>query len=684
MPTFFETPFHLEGAVVQTDISSVAPGLAANEALRALSMAWSAYELYPNPRQQPAFRTALELLAQARDQIITFEVGAGRITSIDGDLRANEGSTGRLALRLFVHDVERLELIGAPTEEDLHALFSELALDEQQVVADGGIAGSLQRTGVDSIDVVQRGQLSALAEPWSFEGLASDDVVSVSGGLPDTSDAQPAVVLLVQAEASAESVAAAITTAGAGDLDRMAAVFVATYEMIHRIADTTEAGHKVDLQRMLAAYQRTHSGRSPLATFVEAFFLLPREAQARILEVFLEHIDQNLSRLLVDQFAGIDLVELSQLLSPVGYERLSAYIRDVVDNQDGIPEELLPLIRSANEVEGLRLGVSERVAAMLEGVEALPSTGSELRELLEAELRPGRAKATGLEVVRDLFECETRSDRFDRLVKSWTDVLVMLLKDGRVEQASRVLLQGQQVPEHSGRRLAAIEQGLAALTATNHELLLTMYRDQATSGSIIELVSSFGAAAVQRIVERLAVEESPATRRLLIALLVDLGTTHPQPIVDRLVDKRWYLVRNLVAVVAKLETIDRQSHLRALLHHNDDRVVIEALRALSVVDPDGTSPDVIAALEHAVGRVRETALIILRTNTSPSIDAEVHLAMLQRNLPHATVVRLAETLQRRNTVESRNALASLSQMRVLFRRRRAIVRHAVRDVLGHS
>lgn len=671
--------------MVQTDISSVAPGLAANEALRALSMAWSAYELYPNPREQPAFRTALELLAQARDQIITFEVGAGRITSIDGDLRANEGSTGRLALRLFVHDVERLELIGAPSAEDLHALFSELALDEQQVVADGGIAGSLQRAGVDSIDVVQRGELSALAEPWSFDGLASDDVASeVSGGLPDTSDAQPAVVRLVQAEASAESVAAAIATAGAGDLDRMAAVFVATYEMIHRIADTTEAGHKVDLQRMLAAYQRTHSGRSPLATFVEAFFLLPREAQARILEVFLEHIDQNLYRLLVDQFAGIDLVELSQLLSPVGYERLSAYIRDVVDNQDGIPEELLPLIRSANEVEGLRLGVSERVAAMLEGVEALPSTGSELRELLEAELRPGRAKATGLEVVRDLFECETRSDRFDRLVKSWTDVLVMLLKDGRVEQASRVLHQGQQVPEHSGRRLAAIEQGLAALTATNHELLLTMYRDQATSGSIIELVSSFGASAVQRIVERLAVEESPATRRLLIALLVDLGTTHPQPIVDRLVDKRWYLVRNLVAVVAKLETIDRQSHLRALLHHNDDRVVVEALRALSVVDPDGSSPYVIEALEHPVGRVRETALIILRTSTSPSIDAEVHLAMLQRNLPHATVVRLAETLQRRNTVESRSALTSLSKMRVLFRRRRTVVRHAVRDVLGHS
>ncbi|NNF62814.1 MAG: HEAT repeat domain-containing protein [Acidimicrobiia bacterium] len=663
--------------------------LTPNAALRALSMAWSAYELYPNPQQQPTFVAAVETLAKARDQIITFEIGAGRITCVDADLDLHQGSTGRLALRLFVHDVERLEVIGSPSADDLHALFSELALDEERVAANGGIAVALHAVGVGSIDIVQRGSMGRLIDPWSFGPVDSiDETVADPGlevargaiGSPEAAD--PEVLSLVYEEASAEAVAAAITTSAAGDVDKIAAVFISSYEMIHRISEVPEPGHKSHLERMLAAYQRTHAGRSPLATFVEAFFLLPRAAQARILELFLEHSDRVEYRLLIDQFAGIDLIELAQLLSPAGYERLTVYIREVMDTTEGAPEELLPLVRSAHDVEGLRIGVSEHVAEMLAAIESLPSTGSELRELLRDELRPGRARTTGLEVVRDLFECETRSDRFDRLVKSWTDTLVMLIRDGRIAQAARVLRQGKDIPEHSPVRMRAIEEGLAALTATQHLLLVEFYRDGEQREALVDLLSSFGVPTVERLIERLALEEDPSVRRSLVGLLAGLGRTHPQPILDGLSDERWYLVRNLVAVVTKLQSREAARRLEGLLVHPDDRVVSESLRAMAVADLERSSHHIISALEHPVSRVHETALIVLRTSASDAIDAEIHLALLQRNLTHEVVRRLVETLRDRDTVEGRNALASLASMRIRFRRRRRLVRRVVREVLG--
>ena len=535
---------------------------------------------------------------------------------------------------------------------------------------------------------MQRGSLGPLVDPWSFGPPDSEDgSVAGPGGAAATGISQsgnavdPEVLSLVQEEASPESVAAAIAASATGDVDKMAAVFVSSYEMIHRIAESPEPGAEPDLQRMLAAYQRTHEGRSPLATFVEAFFLLPRAVQARILEIFLENADRGEYRLLIDQFAGIDLVELAQLLSPVGYERLSQYIREVVDANEGAPEELLPLVRSAHDVEGLRLGVSEHVAGMLREFESLPSTGSELLDLLKDELRPGRARATGLEVVRDLFECETRSDRFDRLVKSWTDTLVVLMRDRRIAQASRVLHQGKDVPKHSQVRLRAIEEGLAALTATHHLLIVEIYRDGEQRGALVDLLNSFGVPAVARLIERLALEEDPSVRRALVGLLAAVGRTHPQPILDGLDDRRWYLVRNLVAVVAKLHTRESVGRLEGLLTHSDDRVVSEALRALAAADLEGSSQLIIGALEHPVGRVRETALIVLRTSPSPAIDAEIHLALLQRNLVPNVVRRLVETLRDRDTAGGREALSSLASMRARFRRRRRLVRRVAREVL---
>ena len=127
------------------------------EMFDALGIGWGVHELYPNPVTQQAFQSAVARLSVLADASITYEIGAGTV-SCDGEVLAIErGGTARLSLRLFVHEIEWLELIGAPAAQDLAQFFDLLAADEHSIRNDGGIARALGERDVWSISVTQRG-----------------------------------------------------------------------------------------------------------------------------------------------------------------------------------------------------------------------------------------------------------------------------------------------------------------------------------------------------------------------------------------------------------------------------------------------------------------------------------------------------------------------------------------------
>ena len=78
------------------------------EVLKLLGIGWGVYELYPDPINQPAFASAIKRLEPLRDRVMVFEIGAGNITCDGEVVELSQGGVERLALRLFVHEVEWL------------------------------------------------------------------------------------------------------------------------------------------------------------------------------------------------------------------------------------------------------------------------------------------------------------------------------------------------------------------------------------------------------------------------------------------------------------------------------------------------------------------------------------------------------------------------------------------------
>ena len=183
--------------------------------------------------------------------------------------------------------------------------------------------------------------------------------------------------------------------------------------------------------------------------------------------------------------------------------------------------------------------------------------------------------------------------------------------------------------------------------------------------------------------ERLAAEEDPAIRRILIGLLEVVGMNHSKTIVGFFGDSRWYVVRNAVTIAVKVGGKNWATYLVRLLDHSDHRVVVEALRALTPLAPDEAVPGLVKSLAHENDRVRETGLLLLKVSTSPLRQAELIRALTDRSMDGART-EIAELLFDIGTPDAMAELQQIARKPFLISSTRRDARRAAREALGRA
>ena len=120
-------------------------------AVDALGTAWTVFNLYPDPADQPAFRRAVEHLQAAASPALRLEIDAsGFVHNAEPLAHDREGAT-RLASQCFLHRVLSVSVEGDVSAEDVARFFGLLSQPELAEAGDLGIA--LLRDGVDSVRV---------------------------------------------------------------------------------------------------------------------------------------------------------------------------------------------------------------------------------------------------------------------------------------------------------------------------------------------------------------------------------------------------------------------------------------------------------------------------------------------------------------------------------------------------
>lgn len=116
--------------------------------------------------------------------------------------------------------------------------------------------------------------------------------------------------------------------------------------------------------------------------------------------------------------------------------------------------------------------------------------------------------------------------------------------------------------------------------ATKHRLAEILKAEPLDIEALDGLLPKLGADAAEPMLEALMESESRQTRRVLLDRLRDMGHAVAPLAVARLADSRWYVQRNMLAIIAELPQLPEGFRPGDFFEHPDDRVRREALRLM--------------------------------------------------------------------------------------------------------
>ncbi|QEM70036.1 hypothetical protein FO488_18990 [Geobacter sp. FeAm09] len=168
---------------------------------------------------------------------------------------------------------------------------------------------------------------------------------------------------------------------------------------------------------------------------------------------------------------------------------------------------------------------------------------------------------------------------------------------------AEILAQHMGDPGRGKKIMGVARFGLEQLAA-REEFLEFVLESLGTANGIsprggLAVMVAGGEAAIQHAVEKMALADTPAVRKKLIQLLGRLGESAVAPILAMLNDKRWYVARNLAAILGDMGSREAVPELEKCLRNPDGRVAKEAIRSLAKIGGPQAETAVIDILRSA-------------------------------------------------------------------------------------
>jgi len=254
-------------------------------------------------------------------------------------------------------------------------------------------------------------------------------------------------------------------------------------------------------------------------------------------------------------------------------------------------------------------------------LEQRPELESDPAALLSegAEMAQAQGEALSLEKLLRLMEAEKDDSRFRHHLQELIPLLRLQLSEENrplVLQAFLLLCRGASSKNTSAARKEHSQHALGQLTNNEMTDFLVAYTltedlEQKTCDTLAQILAFLGDKTTRRLMELLAEESSAPKRKLMSSILVRCGAKVLPILLEYLLDDRWYVVRNAIAILGEIRSQETLVHLTPLLEHKDIRVRREAIRALTKIGGQRAVNVLLQAAETGDQELRRQALLSL-------------------------------------------------------------------------
>jgi len=298
-------------------------------------------------------------------------------------------------------------------------------------------------------------------------------------------------------------------------------------------------------------------------------------------------------------------------------------------------------------------------------------------EPLRAEAARGTTDGDVISALVAIATMEPRDQEFSAIMSMLEDSVGVLVDAHEADVAADVAESLSAVatdpdvnPEHRERMRRVVDSIASPESLARVTTALRRYRsDSAEYLACRRLLSVLGDSMIDPLLEVLADEQDMSARKALIELISSSAHDFIPELGARLTDHRWYLVRNVVSILASTHSTEALPFLQRTLRHSDVRVRRETIRGLAAIRVPMADSILAAALNDADGpNVQATARYLGLVGARSSVPALEQVALGESPGNHETPARVEaiRALVKLGSATSVPVLTELARKRGLF------------------
>jgi HEAT repeat protein len=669
------------GTMETIDRGDAAKTSIAGAAIKQFNMALKSLHLYPADHK--FCREIIgELLSRLRDFFKPYGPLELRIENdaiLLGDRQVNAG-TG-LARQLFQLKVELLSFGPYVDERQLAAFLKILCMDVNEVAQAGGIVELLWQNQIEDITISQA------TVKRTFEAFNSeDDTVPVPDftelkqllfkenelsraersrlrqGLFDGAEHLSSFLLYVCGEGDASDQAARIVT---GVLPRFASL--ARYDTLddrnYFFRIVAEALLLLNPDLRVETTEKLLSAESASATIARRSVfeqLTSREISALLRDSIKRH--SACQTKIVDTLKALPFNENH-------LRELVHFLMEELALEDSVEAGLIDLMNSRAANIALdpwrrQPGEAQRLAGI---IASLPEADIDAIRSEAAKIESNALETSAIATVAELLRIETDTECFTGVTDGLSKCFKDALDQERLPAGIAVLdclVNELRRRFRDTEKAAAIRKVLADAGRSERISVLIKWLENDPAGrfpeaeNYLSLLGNFG---IQSLLEILAAEDSAGRRRLICRLLVSCSRQNLSCLGSKMMDHRWYVVRNVASILGEIGDAGGINYLREAVRHTDPRVRLETARALSRLGPNAIDPLKILA-EDSEKNIRLEAIGALGCIGNPASAPILADIANRRDLLNRTLEYKLAAIEALGNMRDRAALPALLRL----------------------
>lgn len=545
-------------------------------------------------------RRAHTLVAQLLEFQPKVTLGIARNVLIfnSGVLDRTNGVYADFAGHLFSYGIAALTIAKEVDESELVSFFTALNSAPDDIKSQGRVVTFLRETGIRHISV----------EPIDYSSfkVTEEETLTTPGGNVLEHEAAALWGRFVEGlmQGTLDAAGQGITSSEQIDPERLAAFMnqrmsqfndssMISYDSamttFMRQMDRDNLANKYDADsiKKLAEFVKHLSPELRHQFLQSTFDLQGSEPSRRLLsqfpdDVILEALEDvsdrgsnlsqgviNLLQVIAKTGTGIDQKNQSKAVSVMEREELGSKLKDIFREDDPskyITDSYRDTLKSIASIERFTVLEPDEISGLRNQMDAL------------------NAEARISDVIIHIIDLELDEEDAQVLQQSLTELCEVYLKSGDYRALANVHMRLSTKCHGGTLGLLPIHE---AVFAKFHE---PEFHDEILNGlniwgknkyeEIRTIIVGVGESFVEPLIQRLADETNLSFRRFFLSCLKEIGEPAKQAAIAHLLDKRWYVVRNMVGLLRSFEDSSVLRHFRVIAEHPHPKVRQEVIRAL--------------------------------------------------------------------------------------------------------